>query len=180
MYDAIVVGARCAGSPVAMLLARQGYRILLLDRASFPSNTMRNHFIQESASDSFSWGLLPAVVASNCPPIRCRHQRLRRLPPARAGRGRRRHGCHLCAASPCPGQDPRGCRRGGGRRAAREVSVQPVLRRDGRVVGVRGRGNGGTTVDEYAQIVIGADGAHSTVAEAVQAPRYHERPVLTY
>ena len=36
MYDAIVVGARCAGSPTAMLLARKGYRVLLLDRASFP------------------------------------------------------------------------------------------------------------------------------------------------
>ena len=38
MYDAIVVGARCAGSPTAMLLARKGYRVLLLDRAKFPSN----------------------------------------------------------------------------------------------------------------------------------------------
>jgi choline dehydrogenase-like flavoprotein len=26
-YDAIVVGARCAGSPTAMLLARRGYRV---------------------------------------------------------------------------------------------------------------------------------------------------------
>ena len=39
MYDAIVVGARCAGSPTAMLLAHKGYRVLLLDRASFPSDT---------------------------------------------------------------------------------------------------------------------------------------------
>jgi flavin-dependent dehydrogenase len=39
MYDAIVVGARCAGSPTAMLLARKGYRVLLLDLTHFPSNT---------------------------------------------------------------------------------------------------------------------------------------------
>jgi flavin-dependent dehydrogenase len=39
MYDAIVVGARCAGSPTAMLLPRKGYRVLLLDRAGFPSDT---------------------------------------------------------------------------------------------------------------------------------------------
>ena len=32
MYDAIVVGARCAGSPVALLLARKGYKVLLVDR----------------------------------------------------------------------------------------------------------------------------------------------------
>ena len=37
MYDAIVIGARCAGAPVAMLLARKGYKVLLLDRRRFPS-----------------------------------------------------------------------------------------------------------------------------------------------
>jgi flavin-dependent dehydrogenase len=36
VYDAIVVGARVAGSPTTMLLARKGYRMLLVDRASFP------------------------------------------------------------------------------------------------------------------------------------------------
>ena len=45
MYDAIVVGARCAGSPTAMLLARRGYRVLLLDRAGFPSDTLSTHYI---------------------------------------------------------------------------------------------------------------------------------------
>ena len=38
MYDAIIVGARCAGSPTAMLLSRKGYKVLLVDRASFPSD----------------------------------------------------------------------------------------------------------------------------------------------
>jgi choline dehydrogenase-like flavoprotein len=37
MYDAIVIEARCAGAPVAMLLARKGYKVLLLDRSRFPS-----------------------------------------------------------------------------------------------------------------------------------------------
>jgi hypothetical protein len=36
MYDAIVVGARCAGSP--LLLARKGYKVLLTDRSTFPSD----------------------------------------------------------------------------------------------------------------------------------------------
>ena len=45
MHDAIVVGARCAGSPTAMLLARQGYQVLLVDRATFPSDTMSIHCI---------------------------------------------------------------------------------------------------------------------------------------
>jgi flavin-dependent dehydrogenase len=47
MYDAIVVGARCAGSPTAMLLARKGYRVLLVDKATFPSDSMRLHYIHQ-------------------------------------------------------------------------------------------------------------------------------------
>lgn len=38
-FDAIVVGARCAGSPTAMLLARKGYKVLVVDKATFPSDT---------------------------------------------------------------------------------------------------------------------------------------------
>src|SRR5207248_742780 len=59
MYDAIVVGARCAGSPTAMLLARKGHKVLLLDRYAFPSDTMRNHFIQlPGVLQLKRWGLL--------------------------------------------------------------------------------------------------------------------------
>jgi flavin-dependent dehydrogenase len=44
-FDAIVVGARCAGSPTAMLLARKGYRVLAVDRATFPSDTVSTHIL---------------------------------------------------------------------------------------------------------------------------------------
>ena len=50
---------------------------------------------------------------------------------------------------------------------------------DGRVTGIRGHARGGATVTEQARIVIGADGLHSIVAKAVQAPTYHEVPALT-
>ena len=65
-YDAIVVGARCAGAPTAMLLARKGYRVLVVDRASFPSDTLSTHVIHA-----------PGVAA------------LRALGAARRGRRRR-------------------------------------------------------------------------------------------
>jgi flavin-dependent dehydrogenase len=45
MYDAIIVGARCAGSPAAMLLARAGFKVLLVDRATFPSDTISTHIL---------------------------------------------------------------------------------------------------------------------------------------
>ena len=40
-FDAIVVGARCAGSPTAMLLARKGYKVLVVDRATFRATRSR-------------------------------------------------------------------------------------------------------------------------------------------
>src|ERR1043165_10223676 len=71
MYDAIIVGARCAGSPLAMLLARKGYRVLLLDKASFPSDTISTHHIhQPGVAHLKRWGLLEKLRASNCPPTR--------------------------------------------------------------------------------------------------------------
>src|SRR3712207_2436069 len=71
MYDVIVVGARCAGAPTAMLLARKGYRVLLLDKATFPSDTLSSHFIHPTGIACLKrWGLLDGVIASTCPPIR--------------------------------------------------------------------------------------------------------------
>jgi hypothetical protein len=58
-FDAIVVGARCAGSPTAMLLARKGHRVLLVDRATFPSDTVSTHILHPLGVRALSaWGLL--------------------------------------------------------------------------------------------------------------------------
>ena len=71
MYDAIVVGARCAGAPTAMLLARRGRRVLLLDRATFPRDTLSTHYIHQSGVARLArWGLLDRLAATGCPPIR--------------------------------------------------------------------------------------------------------------
>ena len=70
VYDAIVVGARCAGSPTAMLLARRGYRVLLVDRATFPSDAISTHLIHPLGVARLArWGLLDSLVATGCPPI---------------------------------------------------------------------------------------------------------------
>src|SRR5262249_62197682 len=69
-YDAIVVGARCAGAPTAMLLARSGHRVLLVDRATFPSDTLSTLLIHPTGAAALQrWGLLDEVLASDCPPI---------------------------------------------------------------------------------------------------------------
>jgi 2-polyprenyl-6-methoxyphenol hydroxylase-like FAD-dependent oxidoreductase len=69
-YDVIVVGARCAGSPTAMLLARQGYRVLLVDRAAFPSDTISTHVVQPPGIAALNrWGLLSQLLSTGCPPV---------------------------------------------------------------------------------------------------------------
>lgn len=71
MYDVIVVGACCAGSPTAMLLARKGYGVLVVDKATFPSDIISTHLVwHPGVAQLKRWGLLKKVVGSNCPPIR--------------------------------------------------------------------------------------------------------------
>lgn len=70
MHDVVIVGARCAGAPLAMLLARAGHDALLVDRATFPSDTMSTHFIQSPGMGRlYQWGFTDAVFDTNCPPI---------------------------------------------------------------------------------------------------------------
>lgn len=181
MYDAIVIGARCAGSPTAMLLARQGYRVLLLDRCAFPSDTFRNHFIQPAGAVQLQrWGLLERIAASNCPPIRAFTADLGDFPlrePFEQGDGvdatyaPRRFVLDkiLVDAAVAAGAELR-----------ERFTVHELLWNNDQIVGVRGRTHGGAIITEHARIVIGADGAHSIVARAVRAQHYQEQPALTF
>ncbi len=69
-YDVIVVGARVAGASTAMLLARQGHTVLMVDRAALPSDTLSTHAILRSGILQLSrWGLLDTVIAAGTPGI---------------------------------------------------------------------------------------------------------------
>ena len=77
MYDAIVIGARCAGSPTAMLLARRGFKVLLVDKATFPSDTISTHILWPHGAEILGrWGLLQRLAATGVPPI-CRRNDVR-------------------------------------------------------------------------------------------------------
>ena len=179
-YDVIVVGARCAGSPTAMLLARRGYRVLLLDRARFPSDTISTHLIQAAGVERLRrWGLLERVAASGCPPIPRMSMRMAgvtlsgTVPPAdgvAADYAPRRTVLDeiLVAAAVEAGAELR-----------QGFTVTELVWDDGRVVGVRGHTRGGATVIERAPVVVGADGRHSLVARRVRAEAYDARPAHT-
>ena len=178
IYDAIVVGARCAGSPAAMLLARKGYRVLLVDKATFPSDTISTHLIHPPGVDSLArWGLLERVVATGCPPIDTYafdfgpftisgSPGTADSPVAYAPRRIVLDKILVDAASEAGAEVREGW------------SVTEVLVDDGRVTGVRGHGEGGRSVTEHARVVIGADGLHSVVARAAGAEQYNEKAPL--
>ena len=69
--DVIVVGSRIAGAATAMLLARAGLKVLVLDRDTFPSDTLSTHQVQVPGCARLAkWGLLDKVVAAGTPATR--------------------------------------------------------------------------------------------------------------
>src|SRR6476661_181640 len=164
-YDAIVVGARCAGSPTAMLLARKGYRVLVVDRATFPSDTVSTHFIHAPGVAALhTWGLLDGVIASNCPPVD--RYSFDFGPITISGTPRPTDGIATAYAPRRTVLDK--ILVDGAARAGAEVrehfTVEEVVVEDGVVVGIRGHGPDGRSVVERARVVIGADGRNSHVA----------------
>src|SRR5690348_18296131 len=71
MHDVIIVGARVAGSATALLLARAGLKVLVVDRATFPSDTLSTHQVQlPGVARLARWGLLDAVLEAGTPMTR--------------------------------------------------------------------------------------------------------------
>ena len=67
-YDAVVVGGRVAGASTALLLARAGHRVAVVDRVRFPSDTLSTHLIWPSGVIQLQrWGLLEAIEDAGTP-----------------------------------------------------------------------------------------------------------------
>ena len=176
-YDAIVVGARCAGAPTAMLLARKGHRVLLLDKATFPSDTMSTHLVHPPGVAALDrWGLLDRLVATGCPPVETYSVDF---------------GPVTISGSPQPidGIAHAYCPRRtvldqllvdaaveAGAELREGFAVDDVVADEGTVTGIRGHEKGGPAITEHARVVIGADGRHSVVARTVRPEEYNERP----
>ncbi len=176
-YDAIVVGARCGGSPTAMLLARKGHRVLLVDKATFPSDTMSTHFVHPPGLAALDrWGLLGRLQATGCPPVDTYSfdfgpVTISGSPQPIDGIGygycaRRTILDHLLVEAAVEA----------GAELREVFTVDEILTDDGTVTGIRGHAKGGAAVTERARVVIGADGRHSLVAKTVKPEEYNERP----
>lgn len=173
-YDAVIIGGRCAGAATAMLLARAGMKVLMIDRQTYGSDTMSTHALMRTGVLQLErWGVLPAVMAAGTPAIRtttfhygCDSLSLGIKPE---------HGlAHLCA--------PRrtvldrilvDAARGAGADVRHGVVLSRLqIDHEGRVVGVLMRDADGNSTAVRSDIVIGADGRQSTVAALVNAGTY--------
>jgi 2-polyprenyl-6-methoxyphenol hydroxylase-like FAD-dependent oxidoreductase len=181
MYDAIIVGARCAGAPTAMLLARKGYRVLVVDRASFPSDTISTHIIWPHGAEIMDrWGLLDRLAATGCPPIAL--NLIFDVGPfalkggvfdTNGGRG------GFCPRRTVLDQLLVDAAVHAGAELREEFTVDALLWDGDRVAGIKGHTRSGAIVEERAGVVIGADGVHSVVAKAVRPPEYDTKPPIT-
>jgi 2-polyprenyl-6-methoxyphenol hydroxylase-like FAD-dependent oxidoreductase len=178
-YDVIVVGARSAGAPLGMLLARAGHSVLLLDRARFPSDTISTHWVLHHGVRLLdSWGLLGRLQASGCPPIEHVRMRMRDVTLSGTPSG---------SGGPAVTFAPRrtildallvDAARSAGCEVREEISVRDVIWEDDTVAGVCGQDADGRPWSERARLVIGADGRNSTVARAVGARMVEDRGAL--
>ena len=176
-YDAVIAGARCAGAATALLLARQGARVLLLDRSRRGTDTLSTHALTRGAVlQLHRWGLLPRIIAAGTPAIR---SAAFHLPGADT----------VVEIRPKYGVDglyaPRrtvldailaDAARGAGADVRFGTSVTGLRRgRTGRVTGIIGRA-GAQRLEVGAGLVVGADGRRSAVARHAGAGAAHVAP----
>ena len=178
MYDVIIVGARCAGSALGLLLARRGYQVLLIDRATFPSDMpMSTHFVhQRGVACLARWGLREQVAATQSPPV---NQFAIDVGPFT-----------LTGTAPPVDGEPdafaphrlllddllvRSALESGAELRA-GCLVERLCFQDEQVTGVQGVTPSGVSFTESARLVVGADGPASRVAAQARAAEHHAQP----
>lgn len=176
MHDVIVVGARCAGAATAMLMAREGLDVVVVDRATFPSDTRSTHAITRSGVVLLKrWGIYDDVLATGVEPVRSFRFVVNGVVDATLPIGPADTIGDATVAPRRIAFDDVLVRRA--RAAGAEVregfTFTDVTRdSDGCVTGVTGRDADGNDVELRAKLVVGADGYRSSVARAVGAAEH--------
>lgn len=194
MYDAIVVGARVAGSSTARNLAKLGHRVLLLDRASVERDVLSTHFVwPRGASYLLRAGLLDRVLKDAAT-----GETVKLAIDGIALEGRVRESALLSRMRAVHGTEGRVTTRYFSARRHRldpmlrdaavesgveyreGVSIDGLLEENGRVVGVRGTTRALTPFEERAKVVVGADGRRSTIARLLRLGKSEVREGCTF
>jgi flavin-dependent dehydrogenase len=180
MYDAIIVGARCAGSPTAMLLSRKGYKVLLVDKATFPSDTMSTHAVWlPGVARLRRWGVLQQVIDSNCPPLTSGADHVGDITLAGTIPPLDGHNEVYCVRRTVLDTILVHAAADAGAEVREGFVIDDITGEGEQVTGIRGHTGRGAPVTEQARVVIGADGMRSLVARRVRAATYNETPTLS-
>lgn len=176
-YDVIMVGARVAGSVLASLLGDAGHRVLLLDRAHFPSDTLSTHFFRAPALRAFDRIGVREQLEATAPRLTVDYNVIDGIVFPEALEEPVDYPYYLCVrritlddilvtrARSTPGVE------------LREGAVVTDLHwQDGRCAGVEWKESNETRTAR-ARVVVGADGVHSTVARQIEPQVEHEEPV---
>ncbi len=181
MYDVIVVGTRVSGSPLAMLLARQGHSVLAVDRATFPSDTPSTHYIHQAGLKFLeNWGLLDRVIATGVPPIRELNFSYRDFTINGFADNLNGIDAVYCPRRTVLDKILVDAAREAGVELLEDFTVSDLVFEGDTVVGIKGKQGTGEEQEFRAKIVVGADGANSTVAKAVGAQAYEESPAACF
>lgn len=164
--DAIVVGARCSGSATAIALARAGRRVIALDRAKFPSDTLSTHLLfAGGVSELKALGALERVEETDAPRLPAALMAAKDMEVS-AGYSRTSEGIDYGMSVRRPSLDAAlvATAREAGAEVRERTKVTGLLHDGGRVAGVRATGPDGVDRALWAPLVVGADGRRSTVA----------------
>jgi flavin-dependent dehydrogenase len=168
--DVLIVGTRCSGAPLAMLLARKGHKVIAVDRAQFPSDTVSTHFMWPRTTSLLQkWGLLEKLAATGCPAI----ERVTADygPVAVSGRPGPVDGTEIMY---CPRRTVLDAMlveaaRGAGAEIHESTTFREAIREGDRIVGAHVQDRDGHVADVRATVLVGADGVWSSVARAIDA-----------
>jgi len=174
-YDAVIIGARCAGAATALLLARSGAKVLLVDRQAYGSDTMSTHALMRGAVVQLNrWGLIPDIAEAGTPAIRSTtfhygDETVRVDIKAQ-------HGVDYLLAPRRTVLDPllvdAAWESGAKVRHGVALAGLQFAASGGRVIGASLKDASGACMSVRSDIVIGADGRQSTVAQSVNAKAY--------
>ena len=176
-YDVIIIGSRVAGATLASFLGEAGHRVLLMDRATFPSDTLSTHFFRAPALRVFDEIGVREQVEATAPKMTVDHNVIDGVVFPEPLDGPEDYPYYLCVrritldeilvrrASSSPGVD-----------LHEGAIAKKLLRDNGRVHGVKWK-ESDQEFEASARVVVGADGVRSFVARKIDPPVEHEQEV---
>ena len=170
-YDTVVVGARVAGAATALLLARAGLRVLVVERSRRGSDTLSTHALMRAGvMQLHRWGVLPRLLAAGTPPIRRTTFHYGSEPVVVDIKDRDGVDALIAPRRTLLDVVLADAAAASGAQVLYDTSVREILcDPTERVQGVLVTDEAGRPSRVEADIVIGADGARSTVGRAVDA-----------